>query len=172
MDSFLIHYVLIHFTRCHARTQRQGLFLQRKEAGNCSKAGCKVEIQQHEECEAFRIHFYSKLNKKEKQSLQNGKFVKKNSKYLEYSAILNKMGVVQGIQVPVRAPSPRMQHPCCASGQEFPALWQGDLDVLSGRREEPLLWSTKEKLLRELPGHKAPLVSVFQMDFQMDFPSR
>lgn len=68
MDSFLIHYVLIHSTRCRARTQRQGLLLQRKEAGNCSKAGCKVEIQQHEECEASGIRFYSKLEKKEKES--------------------------------------------------------------------------------------------------------
>lgn len=124
VDSFLIHYVLIHSTCCHARTQRQGLLLQRKEAGNCSKAGCKVEIRQHEECEASGIHFYSKLKKKkEKQSLQNGKFAKKNSKYLEYFAILNKMGVVQGIQVPARALSPRMQHPCCALRTGVSSTW-------------------------------------------------
>lgn len=67
--------------------------------------------------------FIPNFKKKEKQSLQNGKFAKKNSKYLEYFAILNKMGVVQGIQVPARALSPGMQHPCCALRTGVSSSW-------------------------------------------------
>lgn len=110
-----------HTLPCQDTTSR--LAPAEKEAGNCSKAGCEVEIQQHEECEASGIRFYSKLEKNQKESLKNGKFVKKNSKYLEYFAILNKMRVVQGIQVPLRALSPRMQHPCCTLRTGVSSTW-------------------------------------------------
>lgn len=61
MDSFLIHYVRIHSTHCHARTHKVRACSFKEKSLEITQAEFKVEIQQHKEFEDSGICFYPEL---------------------------------------------------------------------------------------------------------------
>lgn len=61
MDSFLIHYIRIHSTHCHARTHKVRACSFKEKSLEITQAEFKVEIQQHKEFEDSGICFYPEL---------------------------------------------------------------------------------------------------------------
>lgn len=63
MDSFLIHYIRIHSTHCHARTHKVRACFFKEKSLEIIQAECKMETQQHKEFEDSSVCFYPELEK-------------------------------------------------------------------------------------------------------------